>query len=192
MRRISGARPGSPSSAGFLATAAQAQTAARRFRLSARHRSDHPAGHPLRRLEQFRRPQALGLRRGRMRGEARGRAGAESRSGRTGEAETVAEDVRLLPAGARARATWWCGRRTAGRRRPSGAITPRFRKKDLFRLGYIAERSQHSTGAALDLTLVDLAADNSATFDPAKDLCRLHRARSRPRAGRQRRHGHRL
>ena len=40
-------------------------------------------------------------------------------------------------------------------------------KRDLFRLGYIAEHSQHSTGAALDLTLVDLTADNSAAFDPA-------------------------
>jgi D-alanyl-D-alanine dipeptidase len=45
---------------------------------------------------------------------------------------------------------------------------PALPKKDLFRLGYIAARSQHSTGAALDLTLVDLAADNSAIFDPAK------------------------
>lgn len=45
---------------------------------------------------------------------------------------------------------------------------PSFSKADLFRLGYIAERSGHSTGAALDLTLVDLKADNSATYDPAK------------------------
>jgi zinc D-Ala-D-Ala dipeptidase len=45
---------------------------------------------------------------------------------------------------------------------------PAFRKQDLFRLGYIAERSGHSTGAAVDLTLVDLAADNSARFDPSK------------------------
>jgi len=41
-------------------------------------------------------------------------------------------------------------------------------KRDLFRLGYIAERSGHSTGSAVDLTLVDLKADNSASFDPAK------------------------
>jgi D-alanyl-D-alanine dipeptidase len=41
-------------------------------------------------------------------------------------------------------------------------------KKDLFRLGYIAEHSGHSTGAALDLTLVDLKADNSGVFDPNK------------------------
>jgi D-alanyl-D-alanine dipeptidase len=46
---------------------------------------------------------------------------------------------------------------------------PAFAKADLFRLGYIATRSGHSTGAALDLSLVDLKADNSATFDPAKD-----------------------
>jgi D-alanyl-D-alanine dipeptidase len=39
----------------------------------------------------------------------------------------------------------------------------------LFRLGYIATHSGHSTGAALDLTLVDLKADNSATFDAARD-----------------------
>ena len=68
------------------------------------------------------------------------------------------------------------GRETPAERR----YNPAFRKKDLFRLGYIAERSQHSTGAALDLTLVDLAADNSAAFDPAKSLCRLHRAGGAP------------
>jgi D-alanyl-D-alanine dipeptidase len=47
-------------------------------------------------------------------------------------------------------------------------FNPAFNKKDLFRLGYIATHSGHSTGAALDLTLVDLTADNSARFDPDK------------------------
>jgi D-alanyl-D-alanine dipeptidase len=47
-------------------------------------------------------------------------------------------------------------------------FNPAFDKKDLFRLGYIASYSGHSTGTALDLTLVDLAADNSARFDPDK------------------------
>ncbi|HWZ38895.1 MAG TPA: M15 family metallopeptidase [Bradyrhizobium sp.] len=47
-------------------------------------------------------------------------------------------------------------------------FNPAIDKRDLFRLGYIASYSQHSTGAALDLTLVDLTADNSASFDPAK------------------------
>ena len=48
-------------------------------------------------------------------------------------------------------------------------FNPAFSKPDLFRLGYIADHSGHSTGAALDLTLVDLKADNSAAFDPTKD-----------------------
>src|SRR5712672_3725568 len=56
------------------------------------------------------------------------------------------------------------GRETAAQRR----YNPAFSKRDLFRLGYIAVRSGHSRGAALDLTLVDLKADNSATFDPGK------------------------
>jgi D-alanyl-D-alanine dipeptidase len=56
------------------------------------------------------------------------------------------------------------GRETPAERR----FNPAFRKQDLFRLGYIATHSGHSTGAALDLTLVDLTADNSARFDPDK------------------------
>jgi D-alanyl-D-alanine dipeptidase len=57
------------------------------------------------------------------------------------------------------------GKETAAEHR----FNPSFSKKDLFRLGFIAHHSGHSTGGALDLTLVDLKADNSATFDPAKD-----------------------
>jgi len=57
------------------------------------------------------------------------------------------------------------GRETAAERRFNPAIP----KRDLFRLGYIATHSGHSTGAAVDLTLVDLSADNSATFDPNKN-----------------------
>src|SRR5882757_5926141 len=57
------------------------------------------------------------------------------------------------------------GTETAAERR----YNPAFSKADLFRLGYIASHSQHSTGGALDLTLVDLTADNSAKFDPAKN-----------------------
>ena len=45
---------------------------------------------------------------------------------------------------------------------------PSFNKADLFRLGYIAERSGHSTGAAVDLTLVDLRVVASAPFDAGK------------------------
>jgi D-alanyl-D-alanine dipeptidase len=56
------------------------------------------------------------------------------------------------------------GKETPAERR----YNPAFRKADLFRLGYIATYSGHSTGSALDLTLVDLKADNSARYDPAK------------------------
>jgi D-alanyl-D-alanine dipeptidase len=56
------------------------------------------------------------------------------------------------------------GQETPAERR----YNPAFRKKDLFRLGYIAEHSGHSTGAAVDLTLVDLTADNSGRFDLGK------------------------
>jgi D-alanyl-D-alanine dipeptidase len=45
---------------------------------------------------------------------------------------------------------------------------PAFRKQDLFRLGYIAEHSGHSTGAAVDLTLVDLKAGPMPPFDAGK------------------------
>jgi D-alanyl-D-alanine dipeptidase len=57
------------------------------------------------------------------------------------------------------------GRETAAERR----YNPAFSKADLFRLGYIAEHSGHSTGAAVDLTLVDLSADNSSRIVPGKD-----------------------
>ena len=56
------------------------------------------------------------------------------------------------------------GRETAAERR----YNPAFAKTELFRLGYIARYSGHSTGAAVDLTLVDLKADNSQAFDPDK------------------------
>src|SRR6266481_8629693 len=70
------------------------------------------------------------------------------------------------PARASADMVAWArdGRETPAQKR----YNPAFSKKDLFRLGYIAERSGHSTGAAVDLTLVDLKAHNSAAFDPAK------------------------
>jgi zinc D-Ala-D-Ala dipeptidase len=56
------------------------------------------------------------------------------------------------------------GRETPAERR----YNPAFSKKELFRLGYIAEHSGHSAGAAVDLTLVDLTAPNSAAYDPDK------------------------
>jgi D-alanyl-D-alanine dipeptidase len=44
---------------------------------------------------------------------------------------------------------------------------PRLHKRDLFSLGYIALYSGHSTGSAVDLTLVDLSVDDQNTFDAA-------------------------
>jgi len=73
------------------------------------------------------------------------------------------------------------GQETAAERR----YNPAFSKADLFRLGYIATHSQHSTGAALDLTLVDLTADNSAAFDPARSYadCTAPAAARAPEGG---------
>ncbi len=56
------------------------------------------------------------------------------------------------------------GRETPAARRYNPALS----KEDMFRLGYIATHSGHSTGAAVDLTLVDLTADSSAQFDANK------------------------
>jgi zinc D-Ala-D-Ala dipeptidase len=56
------------------------------------------------------------------------------------------------------------GRETPAERR----YNPAFSKQDLFRLGYIAEHSGHSTGSAVDLTLVDLTAGHSPALDPNK------------------------
>jgi zinc D-Ala-D-Ala dipeptidase len=69
---------------------------------------------------------------------------------------------------ARAVADMWTwaqnGKETAAERR----FNPAFLKAELFRLGYIATHSLHSTGAELDLTLFDLKADNSGVFEPNK------------------------
>jgi D-alanyl-D-alanine dipeptidase len=56
------------------------------------------------------------------------------------------------------------GKETAAAKR----YNPAFSKADLFRLGYIATHSGHSTGAALDLTLVDLTVDNATRFDASQ------------------------
>lgn len=57
------------------------------------------------------------------------------------------------------------GKETAAQHR----YNPKMRKEDLFRLGYIARRSGHSTGAAVDLTLVCLPAARVPPFDPGAD-----------------------
>lgn len=57
------------------------------------------------------------------------------------------------------------GRETPAQRR----YNPKMRKEDLFRLGYIARHSGHSTGKAVDLTLVQLPVAKRAPFDPNAD-----------------------
>jgi D-alanyl-D-alanine dipeptidase len=69
---------------------------------------------------------------------------------------------------ARAVADMWAWARNGKESMADRRFNPAFPKAELFRLGYIATHSLHSTGAALDLTLVDLKADNSAIFDPNK------------------------
>lgn len=53
------------------------------------------------------------------------------------------------------------GNETPAQRR----YNPSFSKTELFRLGYVATRSGHSSGAAVDLTLVDLRATKGPSFD---------------------------
>src|SRR5882724_2591022 len=69
---------------------------------------------------------------------------------------------------ARAVADMWAWARNGKEPAAERRFNPAFPKADLFRLGYIATHSLHSTGAALDLTLVDLKADNSGVFDRNK------------------------
>lgn len=57
------------------------------------------------------------------------------------------------------------GRETPAQRR----YNPKISKADLFRLGYIARHSGHSTGNALDLTLVQLPAAAAPRFDSSAD-----------------------
>lgn len=45
---------------------------------------------------------------------------------------------------------------------------PAFPKTELFKRGYVAQNSGHSTGAALDLSLVDLRAPRQRSFDPKR------------------------
>jgi D-alanyl-D-alanine dipeptidase len=50
---------------------------------------------------------------------------------------------------------------------PTKRFYPDLEKRNLFALGYIAAQSAHSTGTAIDLTLVRLPAAVPAPFDPA-------------------------
>jgi D-alanyl-D-alanine dipeptidase len=71
------------------------------------------------------------------------------------------------PKGAVAHFVRWA--RDLGDTRQKAAFYPGVDKADLFRLGYIAERSGHSRGSTVDLTIVDAAtmteADMGSGFD---------------------------
>lgn len=64
----------------------------------------------------------------------------------------------------RAMAQWANDGRGAG---PGKRFFPHFDKSKLFALGYIAMRSAHSSGTAIDLTLIALPRTPAAAFDPA-------------------------
>jgi D-alanyl-D-alanine dipeptidase len=66
----------------------------------------------------------------------------------------------------RAMAQWANDGRGAG---PSKRFFPRLEKAKLFALGYIAMRSAHSSGTAVDLTMIALPRAPAAKFDPAAD-----------------------
>ena len=69
---------------------------------------------------------------------------------------------------------------------------PELQKRNLFRLGYIAAQSKHSTGTTVDLTLIRRPAAAPAAFDLGGTLWPLHRPGRQTRARQQHRHGHRL
>jgi len=64
----------------------------------------------------------------------------------------------------RAMAQWAKDRRPAGFNK---RFFPKLEKTALFALGYIASRSRHSTGTAVDLTLIEKSPAQVAAFDPA-------------------------
>jgi zinc D-Ala-D-Ala dipeptidase len=49
---------------------------------------------------------------------------------------------------------------------PTRRFFPKLQKDSLFALGYISSRSQHSTGIAVDLTLIAAGGASAAAFDP--------------------------
>ena len=59
---------------------------------------------------------------------------------------------------------WAYDRTAAG---PTKRFFPRVPKSSLFALGYLASVSRHSTGTAVDLTLIDASEAPTASFDPS-------------------------
>ena len=63
----------------------------------------------------------------------------------------------------RAMAVW---SQDGGDQKPTKRFFPNIDKRNLFALGYIARYSRHSTGTAIDLTLIQKSAAPAAAFDP--------------------------
>lgn len=65
---------------------------------------------------------------------------------------------------------------------PTKRFFPNIDKRNLFALGYIARRSRHSTGTAIDLTLIEKNAGPATAFDPAASYgaCTAPRAARAP------------
>ena len=78
------------------------------------------------------------------------------------------------------------------RRRRDQALLPQARQTPAVRRRYIAAHSAHSTGIAVDLTLVPFAAPRHAAFDPHAAYGACTAPADATRAGHVARHGHRL
>ena len=130
---------------------------------------------------------------GRMRRQARGRGRAQPRAAGSQAARPVAENAGLLPPGA-GFARDAC--LVAGRGRDdrfAEALLSELEQARAVRARAISRpHSGHSTGAAVDVTLVDLSADKRRRIRSGRKLCRLHRDCGQARARGQRRHGLRV
>ena len=88
----------------------------------------------------------------------------------------------------RAMAQWASDGQGGGNKR----FFPRLSKTELFARGYIATLSRHSTGTAVDLTMIDASQPQAAELRSGRPLRALHGPGRRARTRQQRRHGHGL
>ena len=120
----------------------------------------------------------------RMRAAARGGGGARACRGRSRANSSSALKVYdcYRPTRAVAAFARWAQSADDG---ATKRFYPKLGKRRLFALGYIASHSAHSTGIAVDLTLVPLPAPPAAAFDPRAPIpapCTAPAARARQSA----------
>ena len=152
----------------LAAPASRPRHAPARLCLPARRRLQHRAGHALCDVRQFHRPPSPRLRRSRMHPAPRSgrsaQAGAGRSRARTNLGVSKVYDCYRPTRAVRAMAAWaHDGDDSAATKR----FYPELQKRNLFRLGYIAAQSKHSTGTTVDLTLIRRPAAAAAAFDPA-------------------------